>query len=91
MSPRDQAAAIFRAIRNDPKAIAVQRANHATLVASITGTNGGMQILKADVNGQEFWAKHTSTPQERLAVSNLLMQMLDNGTAGTKTVIARHR
>ncbi len=89
MSPRDQAAAIFRGIRNNPAAIAAQRANHDALIASITGTNGGMQIIKADVNGQEFWAKHTSTPQDRLAVSAELMKMLDAGTAGSKTVIGR--
>jgi hypothetical protein len=89
MSPRDQAAAIFRAIRGDSTAIATQRANHAALVASITGANGGMQVVESTVNGQSFTAKHTSTPQERLSVLSILMTMIDNDSAGTKTVAGR--
>jgi len=89
MSPRDQAAAIFRAIRGDSAKIQVQRDNHAALVASITGANGGMQITESNVNGQSFNARHSSTPQERLHVLSLLMTMLDQDSAGTKTVVGR--
>ena len=89
MSPRDQAAAIFRAIRYDDAAIEAQRANHAALVASITGANGGMQVVESTVNGQSFTARHSSTPQERLSVLSILMTMLDNDSAGTKSVRGR--
>lgn len=91
MSPFLQARAIFRAIRGDSDAIEAQRANYTALVASIAGTNGGMQVTESTVNGQSFTAKHASTPQDRLHVLSLLMTMLDNDSAGTKTVVGRFR
>ena len=86
MSPFNQARAIFKAIRGDQDLIDAQRANHAALVASITGTNGGMQVTESTVNGQSFTAKHTSNAQDRLHVLSLLMTMVDNDSAGSKTV-----
>lgn len=89
MSPFLQAQAIFRAIRYDDAAIEAQRANHAALVAAITGTNGGMQVVESTVNGQSFTARHSSTPQERLHVSSILMKMLDTESTGTRKVTGR--
>lgn len=89
MSPHDQARAIFRAVRGNAAAIKVQRDNHAALVASITGSEGGMQITDSNVNGQGFSAKHSSTPQERLQVLSILMGMLDRNSAGSKTTLGR--
>ena len=89
MSPFRQAQAIFRAIRFDDAEIEVQRANHAALVASFTGTNGGMQVIESTVNGQSFTARHSSNAQERLQVLSILMTMLNNDSAGTKTVVGR--
>ena len=89
MSPFEQARAIFRAIRGNQTAIDEQRANHAALVSSITGTNGGMQVTESTVNGQSFTAKHSSTPQERLQVLSILMSMLKHDSAGTRSTTGR--
>jgi hypothetical protein len=89
MSPFDQARAIFKAIRYDDAAILVQRSNYTALAASITGTNGGMQVTESTVNGQSFTARHSSTAQERFQVLSILMTMIDNDSAGTKTVRGR--
>jgi len=91
MSPRDQAAAIFRAIRGDQDAIDEQRAIHLALATSINSPNGGMQITESSVNGQSFTARHASTPSQRLHVLSLLMTMIDNNATGTKTVSGRFR
>ena len=91
MSPFEQARTIFRAIRGNQSAIKVQRDAFAALVASITAANGGMQVTESTVNGQSFTAKHSSTPEGRFHVLSILMKMLDNDSAGSKTVIGRFR
>lgn len=91
MSPYNQARAIFRATRNDPAAMEAQRAQFKELAASITGTEGGMQITDSQVNGQGFTAKHSSTAQERLQVLDILMGMYERGSAGSKTTLGRFR
>jgi len=89
MSPHEQARAIFRAIRGNPKAIQVQKDAFTALAASITGENGGMQITCGTENGQTFTAKHNSSPQERLRVLEILMGMIERGSAGSKTTLRR--
>lgn len=89
MSPHKQARAIFRAIRGNPAAIKVQKDAFTALAASITSVNGGMQLTSGTENGQSFTAKHTSDAQERFQVLSILMTMLDNDSAGSKTVVGR--
>lgn len=89
MSPYKQARAIYRLIKNDPVAIREKRNQFSQLASSITGTDGGMQITDANVNGQNFSAKHSSTDSEKLDVLSILINMLDCGGAGSTTVIGR--
>lgn len=89
MSPFAQARAIFKAVRGNSAAIKVQKDAFLALTASITSGNGGMQITNSQVNGQGFTASHSSTPQERLNVLSILMTMIENDTAGSKTVVGR--
>ena len=91
MSPQLQASAIFRAIRGDQAAISAQRAAYQALAASITGTQGGMQLTSGTENGQSFTASYKGTPQERLIVLDLLFKMIERDSAGTKSTIARFR
>lgn len=89
MSPRDQAATIFRGIRGNPALIKIQRDNYAALLSTITGANGGFQIGEANVNGQSFSGKHTQTSVDRLAIFKELMPMLDRDSAGSKATLGR--
>jgi hypothetical protein len=89
MSPHVQARTIFRAIAGNPTAIAAKRAELLALSEKITGENGTFQITDSQVNGQGFTGKHSSTVQERFHVLSIVVSMLDNGHAGTKTVIPR--
>lgn len=91
MSPHLQARSIFRAIRGDQAAIKTQRTAWKALAASITGPNGGMQLTSGTENGQSFTASHKGTPQERLAVFEILFGMIERDSAGSKTVITRFR
>jgi hypothetical protein len=88
MSPRDQAAAIFRCIRGDSVAIKQQRDNYKALCASITSPNGGLRITSSTVNNQMFKGENTISAQEQLNVLSLLMVMLDKDSAGSKSVTA---
>lgn len=91
MSPYKQARAIFRAIKNDPVAIKLKRTQYAELVAGITGEDGGMQITDANVNGQNFTARHSSTAEDRMEVLSLVISMLDCNSAGSTTMTGGFR
>ena len=89
MSPHDQARAIFRAVRGNPEAIKVQRDAFTALATAVTSTTGGMQLTSGTENGQSFTAKHTSSPQERFQVLEILMKMIDNDSAGSTQTLGR--
>ena len=91
MSPYKQARAIYRLIKNDPVAIKLKRTQYAVMVASVTASDGGVQITDANVNGQNFSARYDSTTQARFSVLSILMNMLDCQSAGSTTVIGRFR
>jgi hypothetical protein len=91
MSPQNQARAIFRAVRGNTAAITVQREAFAALAASITSTNGGIQLTSGTENGQSFTAKHSSNAQERFQVLSILMAMLDRDYSGTTQTLGRFR
>ena len=89
MSPFDQARAIFKAVRGNPAAIKAQNDAFAALATSISSPNGGIQITSSQVNGQSFNATHSSNAQERFQVLSILMTMIENNTAGSKSVVGR--
>jgi hypothetical protein len=88
-SPFDQAQYIYRAIKDDPALIEEKRKEYLEASRAITSNTGGLQIQSATVNGQSFAGKATSTPAERLEILSLLMWMLNRGSSGGKTTIAR--
>ena len=88
-SAYSQAKGIYKAIRGNPAAIKVQRDAFAAAATALTSTTGGIQIESATVNGQSFAGKATSTPADRFEILRILMTMLDNESAGTRTVIGR--
>lgn len=91
MSPFAQARIIFKVVRGNPAAIKVQMDALDALTASITSVNGGMQIINAQVNGQGFTSKPSSTPQEKLQVLSILKTFIQNDTSGSKTVVGGFR
>jgi len=89
MSPRDQAAGIFRAIRGNPTLIEEAKADHLAAARALKSTTGGIQVESATVNGQSFSGKATSTPAERFQVLDILMVMINRDSAGTRSTRAR--
>jgi hypothetical protein len=89
MSPRDQAAGIFSAIRGNPTLIEEARAEFLAAGRAIKSPTGGIQVESATVNGQSFSGKATSTPQERFQVLTILMSMIARDSAGTRSTRAR--
>lgn len=84
-----QAQGIFRAIRGNSTLIEEQRAAYLAAARAITSTTGGIQVESATVNGQSFGGKATSTPAERFEILQILMSMIDNDSAGSRSTIAR--
>ena len=89
MSPHDQARAIFRAVRYDDAAIAIQRDAYLSLTASITSATGGTRITSGTENGQSFTASYEKNETERLNVLTILMGMLERDSAGSKPTLGR--
>jgi hypothetical protein len=84
-----QAQGIFRAIRGNTELIEEQRAAYIAAARSLTSTTGGIQVESATVNGQSFSGKATSTPAERFEILKLVMAMVANDSAGSRTTRAR--
>lgn len=84
-----QAQGIFRAIRGNSELIEEQRAAYIAAARALTSTTGGIQVESATVNGQSFSGKATSTPAERFEVLKLVMAMVNNDSAGSRTTVAR--